>query len=246
MGNTLAQKQTKNINRGLRLFLVLFIALSLNLIYLSAAIQYGATDKSAFDKSFKALDSRAKVGLNEADFNAVEKQLIDYVGLKTETFSVPVTIDGKKIDFFNDKERAHMVDVRSLFVLNDRVLKGALVLILTLYLLGRYALKQRQVLIDGLAISGAFMMVFVLVIGILASQDFTAVFTKFHELFFTNDLWLLDPATDRMIVLLEEQFFLDMAVRIGQYTVLLAVIGTAVGFVGRRNSWRTLKRRSPQ
>lgn len=232
---SIQSKQSKKEHRGLRRVLVLFIALSLNLIYLSGAIQYGATDERFFDKTFEKLDSRETVGLNETDFDAVKMQLIDYVGLKTETFSVPVTISGVKTDFFNDKERAHMRDVRSLFVLNDSVLKGAILLTVALYLIGKYGFKQRRLLSDGMMVSGIVMTVFIAVLGIVASQDFTAVFIKFHELFFSNDLWWLDPTTDRMIVLLEEQFFSDIALHIGLYAVLAAIFGTAVGIIGRRN-----------
>ena len=38
---------------------------------------------------------------------------------------------------------------------------------------------------------------------------------RIHEIFFTNDLWLFDPATDYMIRMLPEGFFYDMVMRIG-------------------------------
>lgn len=221
--------------KGLRWLIVGLIALALNLIYLSGAIQYGATDEAFFDKTFDKIGAQAAVGLNDQDFEAVKQKLIDYVGLKTKTFAVPVTIEGKKVDFFNARERAHMVDVQNLFVLNDRVLKIAVVLVAVLYVIGRFGLGQRRILATGLAVSGPFMLVFAAVLGILMTQDFTAIFIKFHELFFSNDLWLLDPATDRMIVLLQEQFFNDMAIHIGLIAVLMAVLATAVGIVARYN-----------
>ena len=46
-----------------------------------------------------------------------------------------------------------------------------------------------------------------------------ASFTLFHEIFFTNDLWLFDPATDYMIRMLPEGFFYDMVMRIGAWFV---------------------------
>ena len=45
--------------------------------------------------------------------------------------------------------------------------------------------------------------------SILISQDFTSAFTLFHELSFTNDLWLLNPAEDLLINLLPEAFLLQ-------------------------------------
>ena len=48
-----------------------------------------------------------------------------------------------------------------------------------------------------------------------ALADFNGAFTAFHHMLFTNDLWLLDPATDRMIRMFPEPFFIDIAARIG-------------------------------
>lgn len=220
--------------------MIVLMALCLNLVYLSGAIQYGATDESFFDKTFAKLDSQSKTGLNDEDFEAVKLKLIDYVGLRTKNFSVPVTLEGKTVDFFNERERAHMIDVQNLFYLNDWILKGAITCLVLLYLLGRFALKKQKLLVDSLSISGIVMLVVMGFLGLLVSQDFNAVFIKFHELFFTNDLWLLDPTTDRMIVLLEEQFFNDIAIHIGVYTLLLALLGTAVGLVGQKNVKKNL------
>lgn len=215
--------------------MIVLMALCLNLVYLASAIQYGATDEAFFDKTFAKLDSQSKTGLNDGDFEAVKQKLIDYVGLRTKNFSVPVTLEGRQVDFFNERERAHMVDVQNLFYLNDGILKGAVVLLVLIYLFGRFGLKKNKLLVDSLAISSVVMLVVMGFLGLLVSQDFNAVFIKFHELFFTNDLWLLDPTTDRMIVLLEEQFFNDIAIHIGTYTLLLALLGTAVGLVGQKN-----------
>lgn len=224
---------------AVRWLIIVLIAIAMNLIYLSGAIQYGATDENFFDKTFEKIDAKAAVGLNDQDFEAVKQKLIDYVGLKTKTFAVPVTIDGQRVDFFNARERAHMVDVQNLFVLNDRILKAAAIAVILLYVLGRFVLGQRRILATGLACSGPLMLIFAGVVGVLISQDFTGIFIKFHETFFTNDLWLLDPATDRMIVLLQEQFFNDMAIHIGWIAVVVAVLSTTVGIVARYNYKQT-------
>ena len=55
--------------------------------------------------------------------------------------------------------------------------------------------------------------------ALLFASDFTKYFTIFHEIFFTNDLWLFDPATDYMIRMLPEGFFYDMVMRIGAWFV---------------------------
>lgn len=52
------------------------------------------------------------------------------------------------------------------------------------------------------------------VLGLIISTDFTKYFILFHHIFFTNDLWILDPATDMLINIVPEGFFMDTAARI--------------------------------
>ena len=68
----------------------------------------------------------------------------------------------------------------------------------------------------------------------LFASDFTKYFTIFHEIFFTNDLWLFDPSTDLMIRMLPEGFFYDMVMRIGLYFLGgLAIFAAAFALIGR-------------
>ena len=65
--------------------------------------------------------------------------------------------------------------------------------------------------------------------------DFNTAFTVFHEIFFTNDLWLFDPAEDYMIRMLPEVIFDDMALRIGGIFIISMLIFLAVSvFLARQ------------
>lgn len=64
-------------------------------------------------------------------------------------------------------------------------------------------------------------------LALICALDFNRAFIAFHHLFFTNDLWLLDPATDLMIRLLPETFFAQVAGR----AALLALLGPAGALV---------------
>ena len=71
------------------------------------------------------------------------------------------------------------------------------------------------------------LIVVILLLAAAFSIDFTRCFTIFHEIFFTNDLWMFNPSEDYMIRMLPEGFFFDMVIRIGMTFVgmLLAVGG---------------------
>ena len=108
-----------------------------------------------------------------------------------------------------------MWDVQNLFLggLKLRNLLMIAVIVLLVFLGVRKA-ELKQVL------PRAYTQAFLVFLGILAflgiafTVDFSKCFTIFHEIFFTNDLWLFDARYDYMIRMLPEGFFADMVVRI--------------------------------
>ena len=63
--------------------------------------------------------------------------------------------------------------------------------------------------------TGAFLVVF----GATAAIDFGWLFTQFHFLSFANDLWLLDPYNDYLIIMFPQQFFFEASLFIGVLTI---------------------------
>ncbi len=62
------------------------------------------------------------------------------------------------------------------------------------------------------------------IVGLAALINFDALFLLFHKLVFNNNDWLFDPATDPVIMILPEEFFLQCAVII----ILVMLIGAGI------------------
>ena len=62
----------------------------------------------------------------------------------------------------------------------------------------------------------------------------------FHHIFFHNDLWILDPATDMLINIVPEGFFSDTVLHIGItfFLYVAVVFGLALFFLrkSKKNS----------
>lgn len=97
----------------------------------------------------------------------------------------------------------HFVDVKQLFLLNYAVL--LLTIIPTIYFLHQVKKTGQSWRLRSIFTKATFVP---LVFGFLMLIGFDQFFTKFHELFFTNDDWLFDPATDPIINALPEDFFM--------------------------------------
>src|SRR5438132_150271 len=74
--------------------------------------------------------------------------------------------------------------------------------------------------------SAALMVALVVLVGVLSLMDFDALWTRFHQIAFRNDLWQLDPSRDYLIMLFPEPFWftatLRMATTVALQTILMA------------------------
>ncbi len=59
-----------------------------------------------------------------------------------------------------------------------------------------------------------------LLVGLAMSINFDKVFVIFHKLFFRNDDWLFNPATDPVIKILPEDYFMHCAIFIVSIVIL--------------------------
>ena len=92
-------------------------------------------------------------------------------------------------------------------------------LILSYFLIKR---KIRSRNIDFLRSASIITVLLPVIVGILCAFNWDAAFTLFHEIMFRNDYWIFDEATDPVIMILPDAFFLHCTVMI----ILLILIGS--------------------
>lgn len=158
-------------------------------------------------------------GYGPAELDAIAGSLIGDLVLWRGDFDVAV--QGAPV--LNDRERAHMRDVRGVFAgLFALVALAAVGLGVATWRArstdARFALWRAvsggaRGLAIGIAVAGAFV--------ILA---FEAVFELFHRLFFSSGSYTFDPRTDRIVQLFPQQFWSETAIAVGGVALLLAVL----------------------
>lgn len=109
-----------------------------------------------------------------------------------------------------------MVDVQHLFLAAIAIRRiCAVIILLSIALLWRTKADIKRLLPRMLCIGTALFFALTAALAAIISTDFTKYFILFHRIFFTNDLWILDPSTDLLINIVPEPFFVDTAARIG-------------------------------
>lgn len=168
-----------------------------------------------YEKEYAKCGVLNDVHMKMDDLLDVTDEMMAYLRGSREDLHVPTIVDGQPREFFNDREIAHMEDVRGLFLGGlalRRISLGLIVACVILLLLLKADI--RRVLPKMICIGSALFFAVLAVLAGIISTDFNQYFIMFHHIFFNNDLWMLNPDTDLLINIVPEPFFMDTAARI--------------------------------
>lgn len=129
------------------------------------------------------------------------------------------------LDWYTDKDILHMQDVRTLYSLSYKTMIFFIVVFTISTILLIILCKKRTIFY----ITNTFnkvLLAFIIVIGILSciiSYNFTSFWIKFHQLLFSNDLWLLSPDESNLIQMVPEEFFISLITTIILHIFILFI-----------------------
>ena len=209
-------------------------SISMLVILLITSFEIGAySDYGWYEKEYEKYNVLADLEMEMPEVIRVTKEMMSYLRGNRADLVVDTIVDGEEREFFNDREKAHMVDVRNLFVGGLWLRRGAVVLLVLVFvLLVKTTADWKRLLPKSFLITTGSFLGITFATGLLFMRDFHRYFMIFHELFFTNDLWLLDPETDLLIRMLPEGFFLDMVIRIGIILFILMICVLVISVFG--------------
>jgi len=181
-----------------------------------------------YNHGFTKYNISQATGLAPAELDMAARGLINYFDNNQEYINITVTKNGQPMQLFNERETIHLKDVKSLLWLDYKVFLTAVLLIAAYVgvLLWRRSYKN---LAFGLAAGGGLTLLLMLVLGVAIITGFDSLFWEFHILSFSNDFWLLDPATDYMIMMFPQEFWFDAFAFVAGLTAGLAVVTGGVG-----------------
>ncbi len=214
--------------------------LALLLGLLSGAILAVAGNASYMNSMFLRHADPSITGVDVQEYPGLAEKITAYLTGRADTFQTTLLVHGQMREAFSEKELLHMQDVRSLFALCRSVLLFCALIVTVCLALSLFRFRPMLVLLArGYVRISLLIAVLGAALAVWASIDFISLFTLFHHLFFTNDLWLLNPKQDLLLQLMPTSFFVGYAARIG----LCWLLGAALFFV---SAILYLKRRKKQ
>lgn len=203
--------------------------LCLPLLLFTASIAGAANSLWLYQYGFEKYDISRVTGLSEAELVKAAAGLISYFNSSEADINISVVKDGEAFRLFNQREVAHLRDVKKLFWLDYRVLLGTLIYVLGFTLVRLFWWRDWRQLARVVVAGSSLTLALMLALGLATLLGFDWFFWQFHLLSFANDFWLLDPAHDYLIMLFPRGFWIDavlfIALAAGGVAIILDLAG---------------------
>ncbi len=219
---------------------MLMLAGVLAFLCLFAAIAHATITKNTkMLQGFILFADTSPKGVPASAYPDYSKAITDYLLGRRDDLAVTAD-DGSAREQFSEKELAHMEDVRRLVqgLGAFRYVAGCLALALVglCWLFSREKRRGQflHAVLNGAAAGAYILLGLVLALAVWGAVNFTGLFITFHKVFFSNDLWLLNPNRDLLIMLMPTRFFVWYAGQIGLACLPVAAVMAATIAAGIR------------
>lgn len=217
------------------------LSFSLILSVLLLTVHFCAFDLSFYKKEHRSLklynQSLAEyIGFSNNDLDELTEFTLNYLNDPESTLDKQMIINGELKEVFNDDEKSHMVDVRTL---NLNSLKFANILLIIVFVCAIILIILKENIYNIFHIYKKTLIFYLIIfafIGFWILIDFDSFWTTFHKIFFSgNDLWLLDLTKDVLIMIVPPEFFNHLVTKIViTYVIVIFVICFILYFLSRR------------
>jgi integral membrane protein (TIGR01906 family) len=207
----------------------LAFVLLLPLLIIGTSLRGLVTDRDLLLRGFRDNQVAISTGLDEPQLQRIADAFVAYFQGPPGQIQMQVTAFGQSRPLFNDKEVTHMEDVQSLIQFFLRVQLVAAAAVGLRLVVGVVSDRATAPIGRELLWSAALMIALVVLVGVLSLMDFDALWTRFHQIAFRNDLWQLDPTRDYLIMLFPEPFWLTATIRMATSVALQTVLAAVVG-----------------
>lgn len=193
----------------------LALAVVLMLFFISFSVVLVLNFRPLYYYDMEALDIVESSGLEEDDIRANYDTLISYNSIFGQ----------KELDFptlsMSESGKIHFEEVKNIFVFVQW-------LCIATFFAGSIGLlsKIRKKDAGCLKLAGVLTPLVPAVLGSLIALNWENFFVTFHHIFFRNDYWLFNPATDPVITILPDAFFLHCAIAILVLVILFSLLSS--------------------
>ena len=203
------------------------IVLIVPLLLVTTNVRLVADSPYLYSYGFQKYGIESVTGIEMGQLELAGEKIRDYFSNDQDYLVIDIERQCQKIkNLYNQREILHMKDVKNLVQLIYSIQIWSLLLFITLILIGFLSIRLRKFsnVIDLISWGGGLTLGIAAVVGILSLFGFQRLFLFFHLVSFDNDLWILDPTRDYLIMMFPQGFFFDATVFIVVLTLGQALL----------------------
>jgi integral membrane protein (TIGR01906 family) len=197
--------------RALPTLLFIIWSLSVSVLIIASTVNVFVGSDDLYRWGFNKYQIAARTGINDEQLSEVAKSMAGYLAGSSKSPQLSVSINGQQRLLYNQKELVHLEDVRMIVWLFQllQMISIAVFIIIGMVL---YFRKGTPLLLQGAKIGAAIVIGITGLLVVWSLIDFNSLFYLFHLISFSNDLWILDPTRDYLIMMFPQRFFYDSAI----------------------------------
>ena len=218
-----------------RYFAAFLFIIAVPVALITTTVRVVVNEPRLYEYATDNYDTPETTGIAREQLLRASDELLEYFNNDEEEIFIRVQKDGQPIRLFNDRETAHLRDVKTLFQFTFRVQEASVIFVLAYVVAvfiwareGSLRTLARQVLLSGLA-----SLAVIGVVGAFAVSGFHQVWDQFHQIAFsfTDNPWQFNTARDHLIQMFPEAFWQDTSLWVGTAIIVelaaLAVLSAA-------------------
>ena len=217
------------------------VLIALPALFITTNVRIAFQSQALYTYAIDTFDAPERTGVEREELIKGTAGLIDYFESDEDLITTEIIVYGISEPLFTEREAIHFRDVRDLLRRVYFVQAIATLFVLTAVAAAIVAVARGRpdlasIIFRRLRQSAVWTVIAIAAIGLIAALGgFNFLFLQFHLLSFSNDLWQ-GTASDRMIQLFPQVFFLQATLLIG----LVTIVEMAVVWAGATVSHRGL------
>jgi integral membrane protein (TIGR01906 family) len=172
---------------------------------------------SFYSQQYRAIGADETTGVSLENLDEITTMLLDYLNDRRDNLDMQVEKWGVMKQVFDERETSHMVDVKNLYAFFAKVMYATFIVaaVIMVYLFRKDGKAQFFAnAVKGYKSALIIAVILCVIFATAFTVGFNTFWTLFHQVMFTNDLWLLDPNVSVLINMVPLQFFFDLVTKI--------------------------------
>ena len=203
------------MNKYIRQTLIVFQNFSLFISAILGIIFYNCFNLDFYKNFYSKGNLAPNINTSNDELINNTSNLLDYLNSKAEL----------NTSWFTEKDILHMKDVRTLYNVSFYTMIFFIAVFIISTILIMFLYKNHTMFYITRTFNKtllAFIILIIVLAGII-SYNFNSFWIKFHQLLFSNDLWLLSPDESNLIKMVPEEFFISLITTIILHILLLFI-----------------------